>query len=391
GLPHLSKRIRRLGLQFGLWVEPEMVNADSDLYRQHPEWAIRHPVSKPALGRRQLMLDLSNPAVIDHLDETLSSLFERAGVDYVKWDMNRNVSDLYSQYLSAADQGKLAHLYVLGLYRLLGRLKARFPSILFESCASGGNRFDLGMHYYMPQAWTSDNTDAYERLHIQRGTALAYPLSTISNHINDDVAHQTLRQVPLETRYNVAAFGVLGLELDTTGLSPFQKRLIRDQLNHYKTYRHLFQQGRLYDLSEADADQRLLVVNETKALAALGLFQGLNKPNPPYQCVRLVGLDPDKIYRVTARKQAANLRTFGNLIRHALPIRLKAHGTLFNALSARYRFYEPEYSVVETGRHLMGKGLTLPYRFTGSGYHEALRIMPDFGSKIYMIEEVKHG
>lgn len=391
GLPKLARKINRIGLKFGLWVEPEMVNEDSDLYRKHPEWAIRHPASEPARGRRQLMLDLSNEAVIDYLYDTLSTLFERVGVDYVKWDMNRNLSDVYSQTRPAVEQGKLAHLYVLGLYRLLGRLKSRFPKLLFESCASGGNRFDLGLHYYMSQAWTSDNTDAYARLTIQRGTALAYPLSCISNHINDDVAHQTLRQVPLESRYNVAAFGVLGLELDTTALSLFQKRVIRDQLKHYKVYRKLFQQGRLYDLSETDADQRLLVVNDTLDQAALGLFQGVFKPNPPYQHVRLVGLDPEKTYRITARKQAANLKTFGNLIRHALPIRLKAHGTLFNALAARYRFYEPDYTVTATGEHLMGKGLKLPYRFTGSGYHEDLRITPDFGSKLYMIEEVSHG
>jgi len=388
GIEHLSKKIKKLGLDFGLWVEPEMVNPDSELFRNHPDWVIAHPKTAPALGRNQLLLDLSKNEVVDYLFETLKALFSRAEVSYVKWDMNRNFSDIFSQGNDKATQGKFIHLYTLGLYRLLDRLKQAFPKILFESCASGGNRFDLGIHYYMPQAWTSDNTDAYERLKIQSGTALAYPLSVISNHVNSDIAHQTIRHIPLETRFNVAAFGILGYELDLRQTSAFDKKVIKKQTAYYKEHRQLFQQGRFYNLSKTPDDYRYLVVNKDHSQAILGLFQGLHRPNPGYQKVKLYGLDPNKTYRITGRIQYENLKRFGALIHNALPLKIKPFGNLFNTLSNHYLFKVETTELTVKGDILLQQGISLSYRFTSSGYDKHLRILPDFSSRLYMIEEI---
>ena len=390
GLERLSKKIKRLGLKFGLWVEPEMVSPKSTLYQTHPEWTIRHPRIKPSLGRHQLILDLSQPAVVDHLFETLYQLFKRSDVDYVKWDMNRNFSDLYTQKAPQEAQGKLAHRYVLGLYQLLRRLKEACPNILFESCSSGGNRFDLGMLYYMPQTWTSDNTDSFERLKIQQGTSLAYPLFSISNHVSDDISHQVLRHTPLETRFNVACFGVLGYELDLRKRSRFDYRTIKEQIAFYKQYRPLLQYGAFYDLKSTEGTQ-FMVVSPDQSEALLGVFQGLAPPNPGHQIVKIRGLDPEKTYKIYNRKQYENIKRFGALTKHALPIQLKPHGTWFNLISNIYRFEVERFETTLSGETLMHQGLSLPPRFTGTGHHASMRLMPDFSSRLYIIKEIRDG
>lgn len=391
GLARFSRYVKDQGLKFGLWVEPEMVNPDSDLYRNHPEWAVHHPKIIPALGRHQLTLDLSNQAVIDYLLETLSKLFKETDVDMVKWDMNRNISDLYANHLNSDEQGKQMHLYMLGLYQLLGELKRRFPNILFESCASGGNRIDLGMHYYMQQAWISDNTDAHERLSIQQGTLLAYPLNTVSNHVNDTVAHQTIRSHSMDHRFNVASMGILGYELDPRSLSYQDKKTIKEHIAYYKKHRNLFQFGTFYDLSKNDNDYRFMVVSEDQSEAMLGIYQGLLTPNPSPQPIYLKGLDPSKNYQVIQRKQHENLKRFLGLIKHALPVKLKPHGTLFNLLSNVYQLEMERVEREETGKSLMTKGLRVPYRFTGTGYHPSQRLMLDFSSRLYYLREVPYG
>ncbi len=391
GLKPFASALKKTGLKFGLWVEPEMVNPRSELYRNHPEWAIHHPHSKPALGRHQLTLDLSQAAVVDYLFDQLSHIFEETDVDYVKWDMNRNISDLFSSHLPAHEQGKQMHRYILGLYQLLSKLKERFPNVIFESCASGGNRFDLGMHYYMPQAWTSDNTDAYERLKIQRGTLLAYPLHTISNHVNDTVAHQTIRSHSMDHRFNVASFGVLGYELDPRSLSRLDKKAIKNQINYYKTHRKLYQYGQFYDLSIDDNDVRFLVVSADQSEAMLGIYQGLLSPNPSPQPIHLKGLSETKTYRIQQRPQKESLKRFLGLIKHALPVKLKPHGTLFNILSNTIQLDIEHITREENGQTLMAKGLRLPYRFTGTGYHPSQRLMLDFSSRLYYLKEVHYG
>ncbi len=390
GLERLSKKIKKLGLAFGLWVEPEMISPQSTLYKTHQDWVIKHPHIKPSLGRHQLVLDLSNPEVVEYLHETLSKLFKRAAVDYVKWDMNRNLSDLFSQHTAKQHQGGLAHRYVLGLYQLLTRLKDSCPNILFESCSSGGNRFDLGMLYYMPQTWTSDNTDAYERLKIQQGTSLAYPLSSVSNHVSDDVSHQVLRHTPLETRFNVACFGVLGYELDLRKRSRFDIKVIKDQIAFYKTHRNLLQNGKLYELDTHDGYQ-FMVVSKDQSEAILGVFQGLAPANPGHQTIKLKGLNHNKTYHITNRKQYENIKRFGALTSHALPIKLKPHGTMFNILSNIYRFEVERFETTLTGETLMHQGLTLSPRFTGTGHDEAMRLLPDFSSRLYVIKECTDG
>ncbi len=304
--------------------------------------------------------------------------------------MNRNLSDLYSTHASITHQSHLAHSYVLGLYALLERLKNSFPDILFESCSSGGNRFDLGMLYYMPQTWTSDNTDSFERLKIQQGTSLAYPLSSISNHVSDDVSHQVLRHTPLETRFNVACFGVLGYELDLRKRSRFDVKVMKAQIAFYKQHRTLFQTGRLYEL-QSDEGYQFMVVSADKTKAILGLFQGLMPVNPGHQTVKLKGLDPNKTYHIQNRKQYENIKRFGALSQHALPIKLKPHGMLFNWISNIYRFEVERFETTLSGETLMNQGLHLSPRFTGTGHHASMRLMPDFSSRLYVIKETHDG
>ena len=191
---------------FGLWVEPEMISPNSDLYRNHPEWAIQVPGRKPALGRNQLVLDLTNPEVRSYLIDSLTEVFSSCNLSYVKWDYNRTLTDMWGSKLT--NQGEFFHRYVLGLYEILEELVLRFPKILFEACASGGNRFDLGMLCYFPQIWTSDDTDYLERLFIQTGTSYGYPLSTMGAHVSAVPNHQTLRNTPLASRFNISMFGV---------------------------------------------------------------------------------------------------------------------------------------------------------------------------------------
>ena len=210
GVKQLADKINAIGLEFGIWVEPEMVNEDSDLYRAHPEWAVRVPGQSHAEGRHQMLLDLTNKDVRDHIVNSMTKVFSSANISYVKWDMNRIMSDRYSQTMPSDRQGEFGHRYVLGLYDIMGRLTKRFPEILFEGCAAGGNRFDLGILCYMPQIWASDDTDARERLEIQTGYSYGYPMSVVSSHVSGCPNHQTLRVTPLETRFGVAAFGVLG-------------------------------------------------------------------------------------------------------------------------------------------------------------------------------------
>lgn len=385
GVARLQRKINQIGLDFGIWVEPEMVNPDSDLYRAHPDWAIRHPQYIPSLGRNQLILDLANPEVENYLFEQLSNLFDSARIVYCKWDMNRNFSDIYSSYLPAKEQGGVIHRYVLGLYSLLNRLKKAYPEILFEACASGGNRYDLGMLYYMPQVWTSDNTDGVFRQRIQAGTSFVFPPSTMGAHVSDVPNQQTLRNTPLETRFNTASFGLLGYELDLTELTRAERQVIKRQITYYKAHRRLFQFGRFHRLKSpfTEAGCGFMSVSPSQEEAMLGWFQALTFPNGPFEKLPVKGLDPTRTYHITNRPQFFNLGMFGRLVRHALPIRLNANGIWFHWLKNRYLMPIESESQSVSGNQLLATGFCPKQRFIGTGYHDKIRLMGDFGSRIY--------
>lgn len=254
-LKELAEEIVACGMQFGLWFEPEGISEDSNLYREHPEWAVAVPGRKPALSRFQLVLDLSRRDVQDYILERMSAIFEEVPISYVKWDFNRSICDKYSGALDAERQGEFAHRYVLGLYRVLEILTERFPHILFEGCSGGGGRFDAGMLYYTPQIWCSDNTDAIERLSIQYGTSFGYPVSAMGSHVSAVPNHQTGRITPFATRSCAAMAGSFGYELDITKLSEEEKEQVRRQIVRFQEYYDLIQYGDYYRLLSPEGRQ----------------------------------------------------------------------------------------------------------------------------------------
>ena len=249
GLANLISKINDLGMKFGIWFEPEMVSEDSDLYREHPEWAIKIPGRNPMRSRYQLVLDMSNPEVIEYLYNSISDILKNNNIEYVKWDMNRSISDWYSTCLPSSRQGEQPHRYILGLYGLLERLITDFPHILFEGCSGGGGRFDAGMLYYSPQIWCSDNTDAHERTFIQYGTSFFYPISTVGSHVSAVPNHQTGRITSLDTRGIVAMAGSFGYELDLSTLTEEEKETMKEQVKKYRQYQLLIHNGDYYRLT----------------------------------------------------------------------------------------------------------------------------------------------
>ncbi len=304
GIVGLADKIEQIGMQFGLWFEPEMVNANSDLYRAHPDWAIRTPGRRMGTGRNQYVLDYGRPEVVDYIYDLMAKLLREAKISYVKWDMNRSISEPFSLALPADRQGEFFHRYILGVYDLYERLTSEFPHVLFESCASGGGRFDPGLLYYAPQCWTSDDTDAHERLLIQYGTSLCYPVSSMGAHVSIVPNHQVFRKTPLKTRANVACFGTFGYELDLNRLTEEERAEVREQVKFMKEYRELLQFGTFYRLQSPFENNYAawMVVSEDKNTAVVGSYKTLNGVNCPYRRVRLAGLDADKIYTVNEQE-----------------------------------------------------------------------------------------
>lgn len=300
GLADLAHRVKDTGLQFGLWFEPEMVSPDSDLYRAHPDWCLHVPGRRRTEAREQLVLDMSRSDVRQYLYERISNIFSTVPLTYVKWDMNRNMTEIGSAVCPAERQGEVAHRYMLGLYELLERLTSEFPHILFESCSGGGGRFDPGMLFYMPQTWTSDDTDAVERLKIQYGTSLVYPVSTMGAHISAVPNHQVERTTPLTFRGDVAMSGNFGYELDLTRFTDEEKEIAKHQIALYKEIRGLVQQGDLYRLQSPfeGNETAWMFVSPDQNEALLFYFRVLAEPNGPLRCVKLQGLDPAKDYEV---------------------------------------------------------------------------------------------
>lgn len=305
-MAQLAEKIHKMGMKFGLWFEPEMVNKDSNLYREHPDWILSTPGRHISHGRNQYILDFSRAEVVDAIYGQMEKILEDAPISYIKWDMNRCMSEVYSHTASAADQGKVMHQYILGVYRLYEKLTARFPEILFESCASGGSRFDPGLLYYAPQAWTSDDTDAVERCKIQYGTSLVYPVSSMGSHVSAVPNHQVLRNTSLKMRADVAYFGTFGYELNPNSLTEAEREAIKKQTAFMKEHRSLIQYGTFYRLQSPFAGNEMawMVVSEDKKEAIVGWYRFLEPINIGYRSVRLQGLDPKLPYQISNMEMA---------------------------------------------------------------------------------------
>ncbi len=299
GLKYLVDEVNKLGMEFGIWIEPEMISEDSELFRKHPDWCIQIPGRKPALCREQYVLDFSRKEIVDYIYSKIKLVISSANIKYVKWDMNRQLSDLGSYLLDKEHQGELFHRYVLGVYDIMDRFTKDFPDILLENCSGGGARFDPGMLYYSPQIWCSDDTDAIERLKIQEGTSMVYPLSTIGAHVSDCPNHTVGRSTPFETRGYVAIAGTFGYELDVTKISKEDRNMIPKQVELYHKYNDLVRRGdyyRLENYSENHLFDAWEVVSKEKDEVLVTYIQVLGRPNYHSRRIKLKGLDSNKMY-----------------------------------------------------------------------------------------------
>ena len=370
GMAGLSAKVQSLGLQFGLWFEPESVNEDSDLYRAHPDWALTD--SYPTiLGRHQLLLDLTKPEVRDYIVENVTRVLDTSGISYVKWDMNRH----------SVAVGAKAHGYILGFYEVMARIFNPRPHILLESCSSGGNRFDLGVLCYGPQVWASDNTDPICRLTIQESLSYLYPQSTFGTHVSAAPHAQTLRATPLTTRGNVSFFGCLGYELDLKHLAAIEIQEIKAQIEFYKEHRRLFQFGtfhRMHNGWQVSLD----------GVTAAGVFHKLVEPAPGYEQLRLKEMDKSKTYHLRTRAQKIRIGQFAHLLKHVAPVNVDPNGAVLRTADKHYGLEDG----VE-GYRVSGKALTSGIRllplFRGTGYDKNQRTQGDFGSNVYLIEETE--
>lgn len=300
-LGQLSDRIHKLGMQFGIWFEPEAINEDSDLYRAHPDWVFQIPGKAPNRSRFQLVLDFSREDVRDYIYHQVCSILDSARIEYLKWDFNRSIADIYSRSLPAGRQGEVAYRYVLGLYDMLEKLNRRYPDLLIEGCSGGGGRFDAGMLYYTPQIWCSDDTDAIERLSIQYGTSFGYPVSAIGSHVSKSPNEQTGRRTPIDTRATVAMCGTFGYELDISKMTDEDKQTVTDQIKEFKKYYNLIQNGDFYRLNnpeQCDTCHAWEFAAPDGSEALLCAVALKIPPNGPGCWFRLKGLDPEGAYRI---------------------------------------------------------------------------------------------
>ncbi len=387
GIGAFAKRIRRMGLQFGLWFEPECVNEDSDCFRAHPDWAVRISGREPARGRNQLHLDLCNPEVRDYIVSNVRGILEEGQISYVKWDMNRHMTDCYSPHVT--HQGEFFHRYMLGLYEVLRRIFDNQPEILLEMCSSGGNRFDLGMLCFAPQIWASDDTDPVERLKIQGGLSYLYPPSAMGAHVSSAPHQQTLRLTPLSTRFHVSCFGCLGYELDLKYLPPAEKREIKAQIDFYKRHRRTFQYGRFYRLEAGKRNKTVWEsLREDGEEALVGFFQTKAHAAEGYDRLPVAGLEKSARYTVQTRPQGLRVKGFGALIHHILPFRVHPEGILVRTADANYMLPDCVERYEGYGDALTA-GILLNNQFIGSHYNKHIRLLGDFGSNLYLFTKKK--
>lgn len=404
GLSGLAKKITALGLSFGIWVEPEMVNVNSRLYEAHPEWTLDIPGSAHSEGRNQRILDLTNVQVQDYIIKEMSRVFASAEISYVKWDMNRTFTDYFSKNLPAERQGEVAHRYVMGLYRCMKELTNLFPDILFEGCSAGGNRFDLGILCYFPQIWASDDTDALCRAEIQNGYSYGYPMSTVGAHVSSCPNHQTLRTTPLETRFAVAAFGVCGYECNFCDMKHEDFAAVKAQIALYKEWRGVLQfgdfyRGRSFSKSTSGTGTSSLrngagnsmewtVVSKDKTKAVGLLMQKLVVPNTLFGYYQARGLAPEIKYHFYNRILKYNVKEFGDLVNTVSPIHIRQDSAAHNLVAKFVKMDGETEDCIVAGDVLMYHGVKLKQAFAATGYNEEVRYFPDFGSRMYFMEKL---
>lgn len=389
GVDGLCRKINDMGMDFGIWVEPEMVSVDSDLYRAHPDWAMDIPGRSHSEGRSQRILDLTRKDVQNYIVEEMSRLFASANIKYVKWDMNRIVTDYFSKELPAGKQMETGHRYIIGLYSCMRILTEKFQDILFEGCAAGGNRFDLGILCYFPQIWASDNTDALCRAMIQNGYSYGYPLSVISSHVSGCPNHQTLRNTPLETRFNVASFGICGYECNLSDMKKEELDAIKTQIEIYKKWRDVLQFGRFYrtrNFADNSPVQEWTCVSPDKKRAIGFIMQKLAEPNTQFAYYRACGLLSGSRYHFCNRELKYNIKNFGDLINTVSPVHIKPDSFLHNAAAHFIKMDGEKEDVYMYGDALMYAGVRLSPAYGGTGYNSEVRFFPDFASRIYFME-----
>ena len=352
-------------------------------------------------GRNQRILDLTRVEVQDFIIEKMTEVFSSADISYVKWDMNRIISDYFSSALPPERQGEVGHRYVMGLYRCMSKLTERFPHILFEGCAAGGNRFDLGILCYFPQIWASDDTDALCRSEIQNGYSYGYPMSTVAAHVSSCPNHQTLRVTPLDTRFNVAAFGVFGYECNFCDMKNEELEMIKEQISIYKKWRPVLQYGTFYrgrSFGSGGTNSSSLwhcedncmewtCVSEDKEKAVGFIMQKLVVPNTRYQYYKAKGLLEDEKYHFYNRQLKYNIKGFGDLVNTVAPVHIKQDSLAHNVIARFVKMDGETEDYYAYGDALMYAGVKLKQGFAGTGYDDKVRYYQDFGSRLYFMEK----
>lgn len=401
GLKRMAEKINALGMKFGIWVEPEMVNTDSELYKNHKDWVIEIDNREHSEGRHQRILDLTQREVQDYIIDSMTNVFSSANIEYVKWDMNRTFTDVYSKKLPPERQGEVFHRYYIGLYRCLKILTERFPEILFEGCSAGGNRFDLGMLCYFPQIWASDNTDALCRCEMQYNYSYGYPQSVMTSHISGCPNHQTLRTTPLRTRFNVASMGVLGYECNLCDMKKEDFNEIREQIKIYKEWRETLQYGKIYRtghsgrnnydgvLAQTSSNVMTLTYVSEDGNDAVGLIvQKLAVANAPYMSYKAKGLEESRKYHFYNEKIKYNIKEFGDLINTVAPIHIRQDSFIHNAIAGFVKMDGETEDYILSGSILCKAGVKLKQGFAASGYNDEIRHFPDFASRMYFMKAV---
>ena len=374
GIASLSKEVHDRGMLFGIWVEPEAINPDSALYERHPEYALQEKGRDFRFGRHELLMDLTNKEVGDYIVENVSRLIDENHVDYIKWDMNRMMN---------AVSGAYNHRYIIALYDILERIFKPRPNVLFESCSSGGNRFDLGMLCYSPQIWSSDDTDPIERLDIQKGLSYFYPLSTMGAHVSACPHSQTLRKTPLHTRFAVSAYGCLGYELDLSHLTPLEKQEVRNQITYYKKHRKTFQYGDFYRIDK-ESDYEAFEVKGKEII--LSKFRRMVNAVPVYDRLFVEGLKDDAVYKIESRSYILNRKDFGRHVTPSSDSQKDKNKDLEKILVEEDGFKSYIQKYTASGIALK-EGIFLDPLYLGTGYEKHIRIPLDYGSDMYLIKE----